>query len=329
MYRSTRPLAAQRPTRAFPAYWSTRPIPWFVAPVLIAVAILGYLAGHHRATRAAEEPVRVAYEATIALEYPSTWHRTGAAASIPGLQIVSPLLLAPGGDSARAGLVSGELAPTGASPLPAALVSLLQGLPRTEVVEFLGVQAYRYSGVRLARYNRALDLYVLPNSSGPATALACYAAPQHAADLTQCESIVSRLTPVGRSPYDLKPDAAYSARLGGVIGALDSLRLRLRHQMSAKKAPATVARLASTLVRHLATAAASIRALQAPASAAQAQAALVVAIERAGQTYRALGAAAAAPSVAAVAEAQSQVDSAEAGVDVSLETFALLGYKHS
>jgi hypothetical protein len=316
-----------RAARQLPAFWSTRPIPAFVGPVLVAVAVLGFLVGHHRAP-AAEAPARVAYEAGIALEYPSTWQRTTAVTSIPGLSLTHPLLLSPGGDARRAGLLSGELPPGAVAPLPAGLVSLLHGLPHTEIVDFLEVQAYRYSRVLLAGYNFPLELYVIPNPAGGATALACYAAPHQATDLAQCEQIVARLTPIGRSRYDLLPDAAYSARLGAAVGALDGVRLALRRQMGIRQTPAAVSRLATTLSGRMATAAAAIRTLPSPAAAASAQAALVGAIERGRDAYAAL-AATTAQGPASLAAARRLVDGAEGAIDQSLETFALLGYKHS
>jgi hypothetical protein len=297
-----------------------------VGPVLVAVAVLGYLAGHHRPAPAPEEPARVAYEASIALEYPGTWQRTSASPSIPGLQISNPLLLAPGGDAGRAGLLSGQFAAGGAAPLPAAMVAAMQGLPRTEIVDLQNVQAYAYAGVRLAGFAKALDLYVIPASSGPSTVLACYAATPGSSDLTQCEHIVAKLTPVGQARYDLGPKAEYSGRLGAAIAALDSGRVALRRQMGVKQRPAALARLATVLAGRMTTAAAAIRALQAPATAQLAQTTLVASIGRAAAAYRAL--AAAAPSVDITA-AQGDVDSAEAGIDTSLENFALLGYKQS
>jgi hypothetical protein len=328
VYRSTRPEIAHRAARQLPAFWSTRPIPAIVAPILVAVAVLGFLVGHHRAAPAAEAPARVAYEAGIALEYPSTWQRTAAVPSIPGLLLAHPLLLAPGGDARRAGLLSGELSPGAVAPLPAGMLSRLHGLPSTEIVDFLEVQAYRYRRVLLAGYDLTLELYVIPNSAGAATALACYAAPNQAQDLAQCEQIVARLTPIGRSRFDLLPDAAYSARLGAAVAALDGERLALRRQMGVRETPAAVSRLATTLSGRMATAAAAIRTLPRPAAAAPAQAALVGAIERGRDAYAALAAAAARGPVP-LAAARRLVDGAEGAIDQSLETFALLGYRHS
>jgi hypothetical protein len=208
------------------------------------------------------------------------------------------------------------------------MVSVLHGLPRAEIVDFLDVQAYRYSRVHLAGYGGALELYVIPNPAGAATALACYAAPDHASDLAQCRQIVARLTPVGRSRYDLVPDAAYSKRLGAIVEALGDERLTLRRQMAVKAPPSAVSRLARTLSARLATAAAAVRTLPRPSAAARAQDALTVSVERARDAYGQL-AAATTGGTAALAVAQRLVDGADGGIDRALETFALLGYKHS
>jgi hypothetical protein len=200
-------------------------------------------------------------------------------------------------------------------------------LPHTEVVDFLGVEAYSYSHVRLARYDRLLDLYVIPSVTAAPTAIACYASQGASSDLRGCEQIVATLTPVRSSGYDLRPSASYSSMLGPVIGALDGERLIIRRQMGAVTAPRTVG-LATTLADRFATAAAATRVLRPPAAAAAAQAALVASLERASESYRAL-AGAAAGTAAAAAEARANVAGAEAGVDGALATFALLGYKHA
>ena len=48
-----------------------RRLPPFVALVLVAVAIVGFLAGHRRAPAAAAERARLAYGQSVALEFPS------------------------------------------------------------------------------------------------------------------------------------------------------------------------------------------------------------------------------------------------------------------
>jgi hypothetical protein len=323
------PKRANRSTRrAELLYLTARQLPVFVAPLLALAVIAGFLAGNHRAQPAPKEQSLLAHQAGIALEYPSGWRPAAGAPPIPGLAIAHPLLLAPGGNAARAGLLSGQLPAGEAAPLPAAFVALMPELPRTEVVSFLDVRAYKYTRLRLPAYGPTLELYVIPGAASNATAIACYASPGAVSYLRQCEQIVATLTPVGHPAYDLKPSARYSSRLGAVIGEMDGERLIIRRQMGVLRTPRAVAGLATTLADRFATAAAAIRALHPPPPAAAAQTALVASVERAGESYRELATAASGPAAAAAA-AQAHVGSAEAGVDGALATFALLGYKHT
>jgi hypothetical protein len=308
-------------------YLTARRLPVLAAALLALAVIAGFLAGHHRAQPAPKEQVLLARQASVALEYPSSWRPAVSAPVIPGLSIAHPLVLAPGGDAARAGLISGQLPAGEPGPLPEPFVALMPELPRTEVVSILDVRAYRYSRVRVPAYAPSLELYVIATARRP-TAIACYASQGASSYLRQCEQIVATLTPVGHLEYDVKPRAGYSSRLGPVIGELDGERLIIRRQMGVVRAPRAVARLATTLAARFATTAAAIRALRPPAAAAAAQAALVASLERAGESYRALAGAASGPA-SGVAAAQAQVGSAESGVDGALATFALLGYKHT
>jgi hypothetical protein len=308
-------------------YLTARQLPLLVVPLLALAVIAGFVVGNHRAQPAPKEQALLAHGASVALEYPSTWRPAVSAPSIPGLPIAHPLVLAPGGDAARAGLLSGQLPAGEAGPLPATFVALMPELPRTEVVSFLDVRAYRYSHLRLPAYGPTLELYVIPTSGQP-TAIACYASQGASSYLRQCEQIVATLTPVGHPEYDVNPSARYSSELGAVVGELDGERLIIRRQMGVVRRPGAVARLATTLADRFATAAAATRALRPPAAAVAAQAALVASLERADAGYRALATAAPGPG-AGVAAAQAQVGSTEAGVNGALATFALLGYKHT
>ncbi len=134
-------------------YRSPRSLRPIVIPVLVVVAIVGYLVGVHRApapsTAASAQRTRIASGSSVLLEYPAGWQPAASAPAIPGLAIAHPLLLAPGGDSGHAGLLSGQLPAGGSSPLPASFLALVRGIPGTEVVDLVNVQAYRYD--RLSR----------------------------------------------------------------------------------------------------------------------------------------------------------------------------------
>ncbi len=304
-----------------------------VVPVLVLVAIGGYLIGIHRASGtpatassgAAAQETRIASGSSVLLEYPAGWEPASTPPTIPGLSIAKPLLLAPGGDAAHAGLISGQLPPGGSSPLPAALLALVRGVPHTEVVTLDNLQAYSYSG--LSGYDRTLDVYVIPTVGQSPTALVCYAANGFSSSLQQCEQIVAKVTLVGATSYDLSPNAAYATQLSGLLTGLERERLTLRRQMHAQQG--AVGALATTLAARFAAAAASVTALEPPQAAIAAQAALATALLGARDAYTALAAAAAAEGPAGYAAAERRIDEAEAGVNAALESFALLGYNHT
>ena len=314
-------------------YGAIRSLPAVVVPLFVAVAICGYLVGNRGAPAtpgvASGETTRIASGAGVLLEYPSTWQPAAGAAAVPGLPIAHPLLLAPGGDSTHAGLISGQLPGGEPSPLPRPFLALMRGIPHTEVANLLNVQAYNYSHMSISGYDRILDIYVVPKQGDNPTALACYASNGFSTYMPQCEQIVAKLTLVGQSAFDLSPDADYARRLAGLVGVLDRERLRLRRAMRRGSTPAPVGRMATALANQFATAAASLAALEPPLAAGPGQAALAGAILRARDTYRTLAAAAVAESVASYDTARGQVDAAEASVDAALESFALLGYNHT
>jgi hypothetical protein len=308
----------------------TRSLPANAILVVAVVAIAGYLLGVHRApttpASASGEKTRIASGAGILLEYPSSWQPVATAPGIPGLALGRPLvLLAPGGNADRAGLVSGQLTAGSEDPLPAALLAVMRGLPRSEVVALANLQAYRYSGLHLPGYDRALALYVIPNTGEDPTAVACYAPTELSPDLQECEQIVAQLTPGGQAQPDISPVGAYASRLDALIGALNRRRVRLRAQMHVPGTPAAVARLATALAGRFGAAAASLRALEAPPAIGGAQTALREAILRAADAYRAL-AGATGLGGAEYDTAQTQVADAEDAVNRALERYSLLGY---
>jgi hypothetical protein len=303
----------------------------FSAPLLVVLAVVGYLAGHRHASspRAnAASKTRIAYGTSVLLEYPVSWRpaATTTAPAIPGLPVTGAMLLAPSGNGAQAGLLSGQIPGNGTGPLPDGLLAQLRGAPNTEVVDLLNAQAYRYSRLSIKGYALQLNLYVIPSPGGKDAALACYASKALAAYLRQCEQIVAGLTLVGRSPGDLTPEAGYAGRLKALIGTLDSERLTLRNTMRAQVDGSAISRLAKALADRFATAASSLAMLEAPLPAGAAQAALTSAILQARGDYDVLAQAALGEGSTGYATAQTRVVAAETAVDAALEAFTLLGY---
>jgi hypothetical protein len=303
-------------------YNSNRRLPTLAALVLVAVAILGYLAGHGRSAAASSETIRTAFASSVQFDYPSGWRRVAAAPEIPGLSIAHPFVLAPGGDAAHAGLVTGQLPSGEPSPLPRSFVSRMRLFPHIVEVGLLNAQAYRYSQLSLPGLDRMLTLYVIPNAGGNPTTLACYASAGFSADMRTCEQIAATLTLVGQSQsYTVVPEPGYASKVSAAIAKLDSERVGLRREMGNGVASATVQKLATRLANGFANAAASISVLEPSILAGPAQAALSAALGQAREAYTALAA------NATRAAALTQVSEGEASVTAALESFALLGYQ--
>jgi hypothetical protein len=296
--------------------------------VLVAVAILGYVAGHDRSQAAPEVSRGTISVAGVQLAYPSDWQPAHTALRIPGLSLEHSVVLAPGGDGSRAGLLAGQLPADEASPLPEQFLTKMRSLPSTEVVDLVDTQGYRYGPLGIDGLDSTLSLYAIPNPKSTPTVLACYASAASSAYMKACEQIVATLTLAEQSSsYDLVPESDYARRLSASIGALEGQRATLRHEMSAGAAPRTVQKLATRLAAGFAGEAVSLSLLEPPSATGQTQATLSRAILRARDAYEALAAAVGAESPSRSAEAQKQVGEAEASVNTVLERFALLGYR--
>jgi hypothetical protein len=302
-----------------------------LAPVLVVAAIFGYLVGvHHSASASAAERKtgrsQIASGQSVILEYPATWETThGSSASVPGLPVKDPLTLAPTGNSSQAGLIAGQLA-IQAEPLPSEFLAMLSEPPKTEVLDLLDVQAYRYSSIDISGSTRALVVYVVPTAEGHAIALICYADSANSAYLEQCNSIVATLSLVGQPATELRPDATYAAHLDATIRNLDLQRVELRKRLAGGVTPNGVALLANRLAGDFDAAQASIAKLEAPLAAAATQAALVHGLERGRDTYSELAQGAEDGDWARYELARQNVEAAEDEVNLALEGYGLLGY---
>lgn len=301
-------------------------------PALAFAAVLGYLAGHRGGAEGGAPgsggPSRLISAGDLLLEAPAAWRQGGGPPAIPGLALEGETLIAPGAPR-DAGLFVGQLAPGQASPLPNAFLSTLGGLPHTRVLDFLGAQAYNYSGLSVPGYPAGLDLYVLPNTNTRPTVVGCYATAALAARRGECEQIVSKLTLVGQTQYELNPEAAYAEKLGKLLRSLDAERLAIRRRMRASATPVAVGVLAKQLAAHLAATASSLSTIEAPLAAGEAQTSLADAIVGARDAYEAMASAAASERLGAYDESLVRVERADSGIDAALATFALLGYSRT
>jgi hypothetical protein len=301
-----------------------------IFPLLVLVAIAGFMIGHRGSRAVAPERMLTASVASVLLEYPSSWQPASSPPPIPALPITHQLALAPAGSSAHVGLLAGGLPGGEPSPLPAPFVALFRTLPHAEIVNLLGNQAYRYARLSIPGFAHELTLYAIPNPGGEATGLACYSSPGFAADMHTCEHIVATLTLVGQSQsYDLTPNTTYARALSGTITALDQQRLGLRREMSQVAPSLTLQRQATRLAGVFAHAAESLSPLEPSLAVGRAQAALAASLGAARDAYAALAAAVGEGGPEGLAAARQRVYTAEAGIDTALEGFALLGYTQS
>ncbi len=299
-----------------------------VVALLVAVAIVGYLVGHTRSQPAPKEKMLTASAASVLLQYPSAWQQASAAPEIRGLSISMPLVLAPGGDPAHAGLEAGQLVGSEPSTLPRSFTALLRQLPDTQVVSLIGNQAYRYPQLAIPGFERELTLYTIPNPGREPTAVACYASAGFSADMRTCEHIVATLTLVGQSQsYDLTPNPTYAAQLTASIAALEKQRLTLRREISLQPPSVTLQQTATRLASVFAHAAESLSGLEPPLAVGRAQTALATSLVHARNAYTEFATAVAQGGSAGVSVARQRVYEAETSVDSALEAFSLLGYK--
>jgi hypothetical protein len=309
---------------------SRRTGPALVLSACIAVAAIGYLAGHRAKRAAPRERTLSASVANVLLQYPSSWQATTPVTQIPALPIGHPLLLARRGVASHAGLIAGQLPGGEPGPLPHAFVALLDRLPATELVNLLGNQAYRYPRLKVPGFAPEVTLYTIPYPSGETTVLACYASAGLTADARACEHIVGSLTLISQSQsYDLTPNATYAAELSALIATLESKRVPLRREMSSQAPSITLQQTANQLASVFSKAAKSVTSLEPALVAGHAQDALAAALGRARDAYTALATAVNEGGPTGVEAARKSIYEAEGAINSSLEDLELLGYRHT
>jgi hypothetical protein len=301
-----------------------RNISLLAAPLLIVVALLGYLAGHSGGGSAAAlappgEKTHTISTAIVTLDYPAGWRQTDAAPAIQSFSLAHPTGVAPEGEATQAGLLTGQLPRGETSPLPSALVAKLHAPPRTDIVSLPETQAYRYTQLNISGFSPSLTVYVIPDPGSQPTVVACYAASTLAAFMRTCEQIVATLKlAVQTQSYTLTPDPTYASAVSDLLGPVSTARAALGSETSRPSRAA-----AQRIEGALAQTATSLSTLQPPPAAGQAHAALMNALRQARDAYATLAAAA---SPRAYSAARARVSTAEASVDAALSSFALLGY---
>jgi hypothetical protein len=312
---------------------SNRNVVGRMIPVLLAVALVGYLLGVSRsAPRAASTlVVRTATAfAPFVLEYPSTpgWSVAPVAPKLPGLAIDKSLVLAPVGRAHEAGMIVGEVPAESSLPLPTPLLARLREVPKAEVVSLLDTQAYRYGRLIPSGTGYELTLYTVPRVAGSIAVIVCYAlSSADSAYLNACEQLVGNLAVHIEGESEIQPpEVGYARQIGEVVTRVDRLRLVLRSAMSRQAAPARQTDAATRLAKGFGEASRSLAMIQAPPAAEWAQAAVSRGLAEAQGAYLALAAAARTHSPSSYEQARARISTAETSIVAALRRYALLGY---
>jgi hypothetical protein len=308
-------------------------VPLLLVGLLLALAAVGgYFAGQGHSGSTPVEAVRDASSANALLEYPQRvgWDPAPRVPTIAGLAITQPLVLAPGGNPSNAGLVAGQLANDGWSPVPTAFLAHTRELPKAEVVELENTEAYRYSGVETGSPASAFTLYTVPTSGPTQVAVVCYAPASEGATLRTCEGIAGSLTvtyPAGSAPIDdLVPQPAYAQQISAALARVNQLRSGLRAGVGGTASQSTVAALSLRAAYGVNGVLGSLSLVHPPAAAEQVNAALLRSLSSAGDAYSDLAAAARAGEQSAYAQALARVVAGEGNLNTVLGAFTLLGY---
>ncbi len=306
--------------------------------VLLTVAIVGYLEGHGHASPPPMESTREASNAVTVVNYDaaSGWRPASSTgvATIPGLSISQPLVLAPDGNAAHAGLIVGRLLDSEFGPVPPQLLAGVRQLPDSEVVDLLNTQAYRYSRLTLTGSGMGLTLYTIPSSASSTTAIVCYASAGSLRYLPACEQLAGTLTIATGSPQvevrsyeSLTPKLTFGQQVSAVVSRVDGLLGSLRPQIRQGTSRAAAATVATRLADGLAGASGSLAGVQPPPAAARAQGSLSESLGRMREGYLALAAAVSGGDSSEYTAAQTSIYNAEASFSTALRNFALLAYK--
>lgn len=294
--------------------------------MLIAVAILGYVAGHSSGKSGSPEN-QAQKGADVALGYPAGWRMAKTAPGIPRLAVANVIVIAPKGNAEQVGLMFGALASGELAPLPRRFVATLRRLPAPQIVNLVETQAYKYSQLSVPGYDRRLTLFVIPNPGKRPMLFACYASPGSLAEMRECEQSVATVTAVGEpQAYELTPEPKYASAISATVSTLDGLRAALKRELTPDVSVSTAQRLATELAEGFASATGSLDRLHPSVVAEPVHAALTDAARRAHDGYVALAAAIGQRDVARYEAAQKAVAGAEADLDSALGSFVLLGY---
>jgi hypothetical protein len=257
----------------------------------------------------------------IRLTYRSDWRPTDPP-SLGGVELASPIGLAPRSAPEGAGLAAGATDAQGPTLLPAELRSGLEEAER-ETVRLGEIEAYRYRGLRALGVEGDLTVYVVPTDAGVVT-LGCSGA--SASALQDCERIAATLRLGGVRAYPVGPSRSYASKLSAAVQKLNDGRAQGLSTLNRASTPQGQATAAGVVGTAYVDAAKRLKSLKITPESAPANAGIVHAFERAGDAYSDLASAARAGSQAQYDTARSLVREREAAARRAIADLRELGY---
>ena len=251
---------------------------------------------------------------------------------VPGLTLSDASAVAPGGKDGGAVALSG-FAKGADNPtlLPLGFLKTLGASPPDPDAVSLdgGLQAYRYSDLKPAGFDRSVTVYAAPTSNGVAT-LACLVPPDAAdAYASTCDQMANTLTAGDGEAIPLGPSKDYAKALSGTLGTLAKRDDAGRAALARAKTPARQAAAARALAGAYSAAAASLAKLDVNPADRSLNAALVAGLRGTAKAYRGAASAAARNDKAGFRSAGGKVTDARAALGNAISALKAAGYEVS
>jgi serine/threonine protein kinase len=296
------------------------------AGLTVALAVVGFLAGHSESGSAAKEtPKRSLAAGDLRVTYPARWREIANAPELDAAGVPEGVAVGPARTGHR--LVAGMVDAAGPTLLPPKLLESLGSEPQSsEAVRLGNLEALRHTGLRPQGSPTELTIFSAPTTAGVAT-IACVA---HPAELPafdrECENAATTAR-LGRGrPLRLGPSAAYAAALSATLSRLRSARRQSRRRLTTAKTPSAQARAAATLAGVYARAERALARRRVGSFESDAHAGIRAALGGSRRAYDRLAQAARRGQRPAYAAAAGAIRRSEAGVQRALGRLEGLGY---
>jgi serine/threonine protein kinase len=244
--------------------WRRRAVAVVGGAAVILAGAVAFIVGGSGETEQPTRPLDVARSsAALSVRAPAGWigRDRNDGPDVPGLRLTQSLAMVPPSPSA-AGAIAGLSKGVGETLLPLALRKRVRGeLPRPDAVRLGHLEALRYRDVRVRGFDRNLDLFAVPASTGVAT-VACYA-PQLELNgfRDDCGRVAQSVRLLRGHAFPLAADPATAVALDRVLGDLAESRTTNRRLLANASTPRRQAKFASALSATYSSASSRLKAI--------------------------------------------------------------------